>query len=71
MIITAFSYFMQMLTVLYYNIEQNWIVYQDNDVTITIGSVIIWYLCIIVIFQILIRLLGGIATTWKDTMKDG
>lgn len=71
MVISAITYFLQMLTALYYNIQQYWVVYQDNDVTITIGSVIIWYLCIIVIFQILIRLLGGIATKWKDTMKDG
>lgn len=75
MIINAITYILQMLTAFYYNIENYWdiarIVDTENQViyTIKMSDILIWYLCVAIIFSLLIRLLGGIATTWKETMK--
>ena len=69
MILQAITFILQCMTVVYYNIQQAWVITTVNEVNITIGSVILWYLCIAIIFSILIRLLGGIVSTWKETMK--
>ena len=69
MILEAITFILQCMTALFYNIQQAWVITTVNEVNITIGSVVLWYLCIAVILSIMVRLLGGIASTWKETMK--
>ena len=70
MVLSAITFFLQMLTALFYNVEQSWVITTIDNINITIGSIVLWYLCIAVILSIMARLLGGIANTWKETMKD-
>ena len=69
MILQAITFILQVLTVVFYNIESAWTITTIDGVDITIGNVILWYICIAAILSILVRLLGGIASTWKETMK--
>ena len=69
MILEAITFILQCMTAVFYNIQQAWVITTVNEVNITIGSVVLWYLCVAIILSILIRLLGGIASTWKETMK--
>lgn len=69
MILQAISFLLQVLTVAFYQIEQAWTITNVNNVNITIGDVILWYLCIAAVLSIIVRLLGGIATNRKETVK--
>ena len=69
MVLEAITFILQCMTAVFYNIQQAWVITTVNEVNITIGGVVLWYLCIAIILSILIRLLGGIASTWKEIMK--
>ena len=69
MVLEAITFILQCMTAVFYNIQQSWVITTVNEVNITIGGVVLWYLCIAIILSILIRLLGGIASAWKETMK--
>ena len=59
MVLMAITFILQVLTVAFYNIESAWTITTIEGVNITIGSVILWYLCIAVIFYIMARLISG------------
>lgn len=69
MVLQAITFFMQVLTAIFYNIE-SWTISTGGMVGFNILSLIIWYLCIGVVFTLLVRLLGGAITTHKEN-KNG
>lgn len=73
MIGTFITFFLQMLTAIWYNIQNYWIISFNGTDTYSIVYVIYWSLLISVVLILFIRLMGGafheIKESWRSTMK--
>lgn len=66
-ILTAINYIVQAIVAVFTNLEFDWTIgtLNNGETDVTIGTILLWYSCLIIGMIIIMRLLGGASNGGK------